>query len=107
MGNTISGNLINDISDHLPVFVITKHAVVKKSIVVSEVRRSTGVCQLANLTKALPDMNWNIMYETSDVNIAYNNFVHVYTQLFNECCPVRKYKHNRVVWDKPWFTQGL
>ena len=79
MGNTISGILINDISEHLPVFVIIKHDVVKKSIVVSEVRWSTGVCQLANLSKALFDMNWNIVYQASDVNIAYNNFVHVYT----------------------------
>ena len=31
-GNTISGILINDISDHLPVFVITKHVVVKKTV---------------------------------------------------------------------------
>ena len=43
MCNTISGVLINAISDHLPVFVINEHTVVKKLIVVSEVRKSTGV----------------------------------------------------------------
>ena len=47
------------------------------------------------------------MYETSDVDITSNNFVHIYTQLFNECCPVRKYTYNKVFSDKPWFTQGL
>ena len=77
MGNILSGILINDISDYLPVFVITKHALVKKTIVVSEVRRNTGVCQLAKLIKALSDINKNIVYET-----AYNNFVHIYTHSY-------------------------
>ena len=40
------------------------------------------------------------MFETSDVDIACNDFVHIYIYthkyLMNKCCP-----------DKPWFTQGL
>ena len=104
-GNTISGIPINDISNHLLVFVITKHVVVKKTVAVSAVRHNTGACQLINLRKALSNINWNVVYETNDVDIAYNNFVHIYTQLFNECCPVRKYKYNNDFSDKPWFTQ--
>ena len=48
---------------------------------------------MTNLRKALSDIIWN--------------FVSIYTQLFNECCPVRKYKYNKVFSDKPWFIQGF
>ena len=82
-GNTISGILINDIRFHLPVFVITKHVVVKKTVAVSKVRHNTGVCLLTNLRKALSDINWNVVYETSIVDITYNNFVCIYTHLMN------------------------
>ena len=62
--------------------------------------------------KDLEKCNWDEILAEEDVNITYNKFVNLFTNVFNTNCPVniskltqgkRKYKRP----DKPWMTTGF
>ena len=49
---------------------------------------------------------WEMLYNLSGVNLAYNIFIEKFTIIFNNCCCLRTLhvKCNHV---KTWFTSGL
>ena len=64
------------------------------------------------LIKDLENCNWDEILAEEDVNITYNKFVNMFTNLFNTNCPVNtsnitqgKRKNKRP--DKPWMTSCL
>ena len=44
---------------------------------------------------ALRQINWDMLYNLTDVNIAYDLFIERFTSLFTKCCPIKvvKAKH--------------
>ena len=104
-----SGLIINDMSDHLPIYQITENsyktshnlAYSKKRVVNEET-----VCSLVNYLK---EINWNTIIHSEDVNCMYNNFSGNVANLYNKNCPIVtnkvKGKNSRV--DKPWMTKSL
>ena len=102
-----SGLLIEDISDHLPVFSIRKCVInrnpEKKFILV----RKNDDSAINALYGALQENNWNEIYDMNDANESYNNFLDNFTNMYNEHCPVKKVKLTQNKDFKPWFTKGL
>ena len=107
-----SGIIINDISDHLPIYVVTRYihketlnkTCVKKRVINDVTKKA--------LIKDLENCNWDEILAEEDVNITYNKFVNMFTNLFNTNCPVNtsnitqgKRKNKRP--DKPWMTTCL
>ena len=68
--------LINDFTDHLPVFV---KSVFKKI----KYYRDTSLHSLQLFQRALRDQNWDIVYNSNNVNSAYSNFIKLFTDLYN------------------------
>ena len=52
--------------------------------------------------------NWDDVMGSTDVNIAYDNFIKTFVNLYDKHCPVKKIcskvNGNKI---KPWFTSGL
>ena len=58
------------------------------------------------LQNELNKVSWDKVYNTEDVNKAYEMFYYDFVSIFNKCCPQTKVnlkKRNH----KPWLTKGL
>jgi hypothetical protein len=106
-----AGLLINDISDHLPVFAIFKNLLEVENIKKNHTHQLTR-CRspeaIAALRMDLSTQTWNQVYATEDPNQAYEAFLSTILKLYDKHCPIRKtatrkkYRH-----DKPWITKGI
>ena len=81
-----SGNLITDISDHLPNFILfdLKIPLVKKRPYIRLFTEKNKKLFAENLFLEAPLINDN---ELTDTNRAYDTFSTNYSNLFNECFP--------------------
>lgn len=105
---TVSGLLINDISDHLPIFIVTNVKNRNNESEKSEYYKRMRSAENLKAFKAdLKEQAWNNIYETTDINAAYEHFWKIFTSLYNKNCPLQKctinYKNNMT----PWITTGL
>ena len=89
-----SGLIITDISDHLPIFCISKlktnedestdKFIIKKPVVNSET--------INTLNKELASVNWNDkVINIKNVNLAYDNFLNIFKNKFSASCPIKHY----------------
>ena len=73
--NMVSGLLINDISDHLPVFVTYNcNYSLKKEENIIRYKRLRNEAALEAFHNELLAQNWHNVYETENVDLAYDNF---------------------------------
>lgn len=112
IGNKITaGLLINDISDHLPVFGIFYEMLRKAKVsetVSHKLVRHRSPEALAGLKWDLLDQSWNEIYTLPDPDMAFNTFLSIFTKLYDKHCPLKLHNINRnTAIDKPWFTNGI
>jgi hypothetical protein len=48
--------------------------------------------------------SWEDIFEGSDTNVIFNNFLNIYLKIFNACF---KSIHNSVHRYNPWITRGI
>ena len=83
-----SGNLLTDITDHLPNFIIlTNHSKVRSKIWPKV--RIFSEKNMSNFKHLLKNMTWDNVYTHSDVNIAFNKFHAVVENAFNVSFPLK------------------
>ena len=80
--------LINDISDHLPVYCIWNDdtAVSDRNVMHSVSRRFIDDNKMFNFARQLSTVNWNV--SDGDANMSYNNFISKFMGLYNLRFPV-------------------
>ena len=101
-----SGLLMNDITDHLPIFALCNYEIKnKKSDPVKYVRNLKNE-NVSLLIESLSQEMWNNVLQSDDVNVAYMNFIETFSKLYNLHCPVKK-AHAKGIYKKPWITNGL
>ena len=98
-----AGVLINDISDHLPVFYITHNANLRDK---KDTKRLIDEVRIMDFLQKLNGVYWNIV--DGDANACFDAFFSKFMSLYNVCFPiiaerVRPFRAN----SKPWFTRGL
>ena len=85
-----SGLLMNDITDHLPIFALCNYEIEnKKSDPVKYVRNLKNE-NVSLLIESLSQELWNNVLQSDDVNVAYMNFIEKFSKLYNLHCPVKK-----------------
>ena len=91
-----SGLIINDISDHLPIYAVTeyihqeaKHQTYRKKRLVNEERKRVFI-------KDLEKCNWDEIVTEEDANITCNKFINLFTNLYNSNCPASNCTHDTV-----------
>ncbi|XP_042076683.1 uncharacterized protein LOC106633234 [Haplochromis burtoni] len=107
-GKIKSGLLINDISDHLPVFASYNcHYKVNNDghkIIYKRIRTEKTLNCLRN---ELLKQDWNIVYEQTEVNKAYEGFLRTFNTLLDKNCPVIEINRKHNYAGRPWMTKGL
>ena len=81
--------LVTDISDHLPVFSVTKmqHSVRTIRFLF---KRNTTFDAISQFCHDLDQQNWETVIQIDDVNQAYNSFLDIVKTLFDKNCPVKR-----------------
>ena len=69
-----SGLIINDMSDHLPIYQITEYAHCRSNKILYKKRRVVNEKNLAVLIKDLKETNWNTVIRSENVDIMYDTF---------------------------------
>ena len=89
--NTVSGLLINDISDHLPVFTVYNSNYTSKKENKPLFRRVRTVESMVALKDDLLSQDWEIIYQENDIDNAYEEFLRIFKLLYDKNCPIKKY----------------
>lgn len=107
-GKLLSGILINDITDHLPVFVIydCELKLMKEEHEIRQ-RRVRTEESLNILRSALSGHDWRMVYQASDVNSAYDTFLDTFLSHYDRSCPMQQSRGEANCQDRPWITKGL
>ena len=103
-----SGLLINDTSDHLPIFQITdigisctnNNSVYNKKRIVTD--RNIG-----EIISELVKIEWDEILNSDDINFSYETFVNKLTDIYRKKCPIVTSKVTNKRHYKPWMTNGL
>ena len=103
----LSGILITDLSDHLPIFAFVdkKGSKVDKK---SKITFRPITSQIIdNINQELTNVNWDFLEETS-VNMAYEAFHTKLQHTLDSIAPVKTIKINpKLSCQEPWITKGL
>ena len=94
----VNGIVINDITDHFPIFHICKDVVINEEEKIIFKRNFTHKAQLL-FTSLLQDVDWSCILNESDTNKAYAMFMHVYSDIYNKTFPKTRAKITRAVSD--------
>ena len=82
VNNTVSGILITDITDHLPVFAIYGcNLSVEKNLNQKAYRRQLSEITIQNFQSELLSQEWNEVYSQVNVDTAYAKFINIFTTL--------------------------
>ena len=108
INSTISGLLVNDISDHLPVFMVYdnnyKTAQPAKQTEYRRLRTEESISEFKN---DVMTQNWDIILNESNINCAYDKFLKICKRLYDKYCPVKISNRKPKYKDHPWITKGL
>uniref|UniRef100_A0A3B3H5U1 Reverse transcriptase domain-containing protein n=1 Tax=Oryzias latipes TaxID=8090 RepID=A0A3B3H5U1_ORYLA len=104
----LGGLLFCDITDHLPVFAVLKNVSSKKMYTQTQGKwiRCCSSDNIDSFRRALCNQTWNEIYASTNVNEAYDAFLHRYIELYNLNCPKIKISHKKNN-EKPWITKGI
>ena len=99
-----SGVLDVNISDHQPIFVTRKHSSKIKMKTNFEGRSYIDFDEeifCANLLET----NWDQLYDTDDVDVAWDYFISKITLITNILCPLKNFKIKNL--KDPWITNEI
>ena len=106
--NTMSGLLISDISDHLPVFTVYNSNYQKKQPEEKPKYRRVRTEETMSMFKDdLLAQKWERVYNDSDIDSAYETFLRIFTSLYDKKCPIKRNYRKQKYKDRPWITKGL
>jgi hypothetical protein len=106
--NSISGILLSDVSDHLPVFHILHENIVNNDItVMKKLSRVINENNVNRLCSQLSSENWNFVYGCNDVNDCFGMFHDRFLDLYNHNLPAKRSKTKIKTIYKPWITPGI
>ncbi len=112
LSNCVHSSIIfSDISDHLPVAIVVDLKVRNPKGPKFIYKRHFTVGATDQFNIALNGVNWEDVIKycvSNDPEEAYNNFILIYTRLYDKYFPVRKIRCSSKNYPKqPWITKGL
>ena len=99
----LSGTIISDISDHLPIFLINNDKTVKNTND-TYFKRDFSDRNIKFFAEKLSNIKWTS--NSNNVNKIYDCFLSNYVDVFNECFPLQEFKKRKKC-NNPWFTNEL
>ncbi|XP_013856520.1 uncharacterized protein LOC106512449, partial [Austrofundulus limnaeus] len=106
--NTISGLLVHDISDHLPVFAVCDICHMKAKTKNNPIHKRLRTEKSINAFKdELSQQTWESVLEENDMDKAYDNFLNIFKSLYDKHCPNVEFNSTNKYSEHPWITKGL
>ena len=111
--NNLSQNIfnrivLNDLSDHLPVFTyFVNEALIcrREKKILSRAINNTN---LEKFNENLSNTNWSSFIKEGDPNEAFNNFISEFSRIYDVCFPLKVIKgKQKNKFNSPWLTRGL
>ena len=102
--NITNGIIINDISDHLPIFASFNN----EKLTQKHTRDYNDTnLNMYNFQSCLSQVDWSSIVPDHDPNEMFEIFVSEYSRLFEDCSPLKTIKHNNPPKKSPLITKGL
>ena len=104
----MSGNLLYDISDHLPNFlIISKYTTLPKNFEVY--KRCFSKMDNAEFASEMNAVNWNdILPQNNDVNDIFDSFINKVTAIVDKFPPLKRLSNKQIKnFAKPWVAVGI
>jgi len=98
------GNIFFDISDHLPNFILLEGKTSRK--VERPYIRIYSEKNISRFKTEMSNISWEDVYTCEGTNAAYNNFIQLYSSIYNKCFPLVQKSRKRCK-DKKWITSAL
>ena len=106
-GNVFNGIVLNDLSDHMPIFACF-HKELTPYCQEKVFKRSFNESNMNKFRQYLSEINWCTKLNSTDVNNSYNIFLNEYVNLFETCFPIEIIKPKYFENHNPfWMTTGL
>ena len=104
-----SGLFVTDITDHLPVFVVSNINGVKTLNLKKKYKgiRKISSESLDKFKEDLSKESWASVYSANSVDLAYDTFINIFIGLYDKHCRTKRICINGNSDNKPWFTKGL
>ena len=103
-----SGIVTADISDHFPIFLISKDLMLDSSNEPIHItKREINYKSVAYFKTLLSIVDWKHVLNENSPNDAYNEFLRIFLGLCNEAFSKQKIKSKRKSFNSPWMTKGL
>ena len=101
----VSGNFFCDLSDHLPNYTLlinttTGGKAARPLIRIFSENNKEKFCSI------LQSVSWEPVYNQSDTNVAYNNFIKILTDAYEQSFTITRLSRRKLK-DKPWITKAL
>ncbi len=100
-----SGNIYNDITDHLPIFIILKGEK-NTERVERPMIRIYSKANIAKFSEKLNQEDWSEFYKCNDANQSLGLFYQKYRRAYSESFPLKRLSRKRAK-DKKWVTIGI
>ena len=101
------GIIINDATDHLPIFLLSSKYTSKKENDNYLYLRKHDELSMEKFIHKFNQENWNSVYSEDNLNNANSNFIEIFSRHYNENFPIQKILSRNIKKDKPWLTSGL
>ena len=98
---------VRHFSTNLPILALCEFNVDRNKVKEFQYIRTINEDTLASLSDELSQQSWESVLNTNDVNQAYDTFLHIFTNIFQKHCPVKRVSKKSYINNKPWFTKGL
>ena len=98
--NITNGLLMNDISDHLLVFCVCSYSDIDINRISDKkytfIKKFNDGCT-KSFNNDLSLVNWENVLNKTDADIAYTNFIDIFTRLYDKNCPIKKICNNKPI----------
>ena len=106
--NIFSGIILNDISDHLPIFAYVNSDSVPNKIQEKTFIRDLSVANLIKFQNSLSSINWSHVLSSNDPIDSYDTFLLEYTRKYEDCFPLKPVQNSKLkIPFTPWITKGI
>lgn len=103
----IGGNIMEDLSDHVPNYILLKNAKFNDSYAERPLIRVFNEKNCKKFASKLSQINWDSsVFNSKAVNECYERFTSVLSEIYNDAFPLVR-QSRRAHKNKPWFTPGL
>ncbi len=106
--NILSGNILNDLSDHFPIFAFFNHECYPHKKELNSFTRDFSDKNLFKFRSCLSQVDWTGVVSGQDPNTTFDAFLSEYNKHFEKCFLVKTLKPNLPNKPRtPWISKGI